>query len=260
MLHSTATTVIPRNVTHQVQFYDEAGGLAASVARFFAEGMAGDEALIVVATAPHREAILAALHAADPRCEERVARGQVVVLDAEATLAQFMTPDGPDVARFHAMIGGTVDSALQNAGAARARVYGEMVDLLWRDGRLESALKLESLWERLLADKPVHLLCGYGMRLLDPAFDADAFGRACESHGHVMIAEDRERLEVAIDRAMDDVLGAGAMAIRPLIGATHHPFGQLGRAEGTLLWVRRNLAKHGEAIVDRARRYYFQAA
>jgi len=260
MVQATATTVIPENATHQVQFYDEPGALAASVARFFAEGLARGEALIVVATAPHREAILQALCAADARCNDRVASGQIVMLDAEATLARFMTPDGPDIVRFNEVIGGTVESALRNAGATRARAYGEMVDLLWREGNLTSALKLEGLWERLLATKPVHLLCGYGMRLLDPRFDADAYSRTCEAHGHVMIAEDRERLETAVDRAMVDVLGGGAESIRPLIGATHHPYGRLGRAEGTILWVRRNLAKQGEAILDRARQYYFQLA
>jgi hypothetical protein len=43
------------------------------------------------------------------------------------------------------------------------RAYGEMVDLLWKDGSQKAAIRLEMLWNQLAQTREFSLLCGYSM-------------------------------------------------------------------------------------------------
>jgi hypothetical protein len=57
-------------------------------------------------------------------------------------------------------------AALRRVGRGREttiRAYGEMVDLLWKDGRSAASIKLEMLWNRLAGTHDFSLLCGYAM-------------------------------------------------------------------------------------------------
>ena len=43
----------------------------------------------------------------------------------------------------------------------RVRAFGEMVDLLWREGDVATAVSLEQCWNRLLATSRCDLHCAY---------------------------------------------------------------------------------------------------
>jgi hypothetical protein len=43
------------------------------------------------------------------------------------------------------------------------RAYGEMVDLLWKDGCEATAIRLETLWNQLARTCDFELLCGYSI-------------------------------------------------------------------------------------------------
>src|SRR5688572_9864930 len=83
---------------HSVKFYDSATFLAEAVADYFEAGLRCDEACIAVVRPTHWAHIERQL----------IARGcdpsQVVVLDAEDTLAKFLVGATPDRARFRATI------------------------------------------------------------------------------------------------------------------------------------------------------------
>ena len=62
------------------------------------------------------------------------------------------------------------------------RIYGEMVDVLWRSGRKDAALSLETLWHQLIARRKWSLLCGYA----SGACQGEAFNTICDRHSHVL--------------------------------------------------------------------------
>src|SRR6185369_4192263 len=63
------------------------------------------------------------------------------------------------------------------------RAYGEMVDLLWKDGLDTAAIQLEMLWNRLARLESFSLLCGYSMG----SFYKDAcLASICEAHTHIV--------------------------------------------------------------------------
>ena len=70
-------------------------------------------------------------------------RGRLLLLDAEETLATFMAGRMPDAELFMATVGGVIEKRLRTGGTSGLRAYGEMVDVLWKAGNTDGALKLE---------------------------------------------------------------------------------------------------------------------
>jgi hypothetical protein len=147
---------------HAVQFYATDASLFATVASFLAEGFAHRQPAIIVATASHRVGILEELGARLIDCNKAVRNGDLILLDAEATLDLFMVGDWPDEGLFQANVGRLIEQAI-NGRRTALRAYGEMVDVLWTQGHPDAAIRLEILWNNLLRKYHVALLCGYSM-------------------------------------------------------------------------------------------------
>jgi len=143
---------------HVVGFYSEAQPLVERVAEFLEAGIRANNAAILIATREHVEMIERAIadHGLDLDAARR--RGQFVVMDAAEALAKFMGPGGPDRKLFNNSIGRVLAEA--QANFMSIRIYGEMVSLLWLDGKSAAAIALEALWNEVVGDR-LSLLCGY---------------------------------------------------------------------------------------------------
>ena len=182
---------------HAVQFYEGDVYLATEVARYFADGMAKGDSIIMIATGPHRRAAMSELRRRGIDWRKARNEGQLVLLDARETLAKFMTGMTPDPNRFELVIGGQVRKAVECGANGRARAYGEMVDLLWKDGNAEAALLLEGLWNELLARYDLSLLCAYAMNGFESSSHRDTFRAVCDLHTHVLPAESYSAISAA---------------------------------------------------------------
>ena len=122
---------------HAVRFYEGDAFLAATVADFLWEGYEAGEPLLVVATEAHRREIAERL--AERGCDVDDP-SRVLLLDARATLERLMRGAMPDPDRVHAVLGPLIEElAARSPGGVRA--FGEMVDLLWKDGKTEAAVR-----------------------------------------------------------------------------------------------------------------------
>ena len=88
-------------------------------------------------------------------------QGLLRFIDADAMLDELLVDGAPDRARFSAHVGTALEQA--GAGDVLVRAYGEMVDILWRDGRESAALRLEEMWNELTTGRRFSLLCAYRM-------------------------------------------------------------------------------------------------
>jgi signal transduction histidine kinase len=131
--------------------------LVRQVGRFVRDGLAAGDTVVLFATEEHRAALL----------EDVLPTGRVIARDAPATLEAILVGGRPDRARFAAEVGAPVTAAVRDAGSGRVRVYGELVDLLRRDGRRDAALELEEMWNELLAAHPITLLCAHAAAELE---------------------------------------------------------------------------------------------
>jgi MEDS: MEthanogen/methylotroph, DcmR Sensory domain len=173
---------------HAVQFYGDDRHLFTTVAGFLGQGFVDAHPAIVIATPDHATAILECLQGRMIDVERAQSVGDLVVLDADETLALFMEGDHPSAARFEESVGELIREILsQRSDRTLIRAYGEMVDVLWKQGRPEAAVRLEMLWNKLANQHGFALLCGYSMGNF---FEETAlFEEVCRQHTHVMPPE-----------------------------------------------------------------------
>src|SRR5437899_2663010 len=174
---------------HTVQFYEDESFLRETVARYLGAGLIDDESVVVIATESHRREFRDALVAKGIDVERACATGRLTFLDARATLDAFMVDGVPDPDRFISVIGRAIDACATDGALKRARLYGEMVDVLWRDGNPQAAIRLEELWNELGRARPCSLLCAYVMGNFFKEAHGEPFARICGAHDHVVPAE-----------------------------------------------------------------------
>ena len=148
---------------HAVQFYGSDESLCTTVSAFLAEGLVAQQPGIVIATQPHRAMIIEHLCGRLIDCDRAVKDGDLVILDAEATLDLFMVNGMPNADLFEVNVSRVIDQTLNGRSRTVVRAYGEMVDVLWKDGQSDAAIALEILWNKLALKYNFALLCGYSM-------------------------------------------------------------------------------------------------
>jgi hypothetical protein len=166
---------------HAVRFYQDAASLARIVAEFLAEGLVGGQPAIVIATSAHRLAIEEDLHRRGLDVARLHAGGELSVFDAGDVLAQFMVDGMPEPNRFRAAVAPVLTRA-SRGGKLVVRAYGEMVDVLWREGHTVAATRLEMLWNDLAKTHDFSLLCGYSMGNF---YKDVAVEDICRHHTHI---------------------------------------------------------------------------
>lgn len=111
----------------------------------------------------HREGISAELRARGVDVDETVKLGDLLLMDVEETLATLMMMNGmPDSARYHENVGTAVTQLLRGRPGP-VRIFGDMVDLLWRRGEHDAAIRIELLSNELAMKQPITVICGYSM-------------------------------------------------------------------------------------------------
>jgi hypothetical protein len=173
----------PHQHQHAVQFYGNDSELLETVGTFLSEGLAAGQPAIVIATKDHRGAIEQALEA--HRIDVTAARhlGDLVMLDAEEMLATFMVDHAPVGSLFRRSVGDVIEQTLRGRERTPVRAYGEMVNVLWKQGRTEAAIRLEVLWNNLAETHAFSLLCGYAIGNFYK--QTDRLKEVCDLHSYV---------------------------------------------------------------------------
>jgi PAS domain S-box-containing protein len=179
---------------HVVQFYDDDAFLADMVCGYIAAGLAAGDPIVIIATPAHLEAFEARLSRRAIDVERAVRTRLLTFLDAGETLAALMRGRMPDAEKFRAHVGGVLRKARAAANERPARAYGEMVDVLWKAGNREAAIRLEELWNELARDEAFTLICAYGMASFDGE-RTSGFHNVCDAHSHVLPTESFSSLE-----------------------------------------------------------------
>lgn len=178
--------------THSVQFYSDDPFLIDALSRFMGAALGAGDAGVVIATESHRSQLAVRLAERGVDVNLAVEQGRYIALDAAQTLAQFMDNGFPDEERFAQVIGGVISRAKAATGLAqnRASLFGEMVALLWGEGKTEAALRLEQLWNQIAQSHSFSLVCAYPLAHFYRADQSEEFLKVCAEHSAVIPAED----------------------------------------------------------------------
>jgi hypothetical protein len=167
---------------HVVQFYGRDEELTERVTDYLLGALASGGVAIVIATPEHRRAFETRLEQAGVDLAAARDDGSYLARDAAQTLSELMAADKLDGAAFDRVIGTVIAAA--GAGGRPVRAFGEMVALLWDDGLVSDAVRLEAMWEELGGRHPFSLLCGY--RTDAVTRDMVAFAEVCRLHGEIV--------------------------------------------------------------------------
>lgn len=168
---------------HEAQFYSDDASLLRAFTRFIGAALKDGNAAIVVATKLHRDGLLAKLQMHDLDVGGAIERGRYIAMDAADALSTFMVNDLPDRARFLETAGHLITSAAKSAN--RVAICGECDPPLWTLGKGEAAVRLEQLWNDVIKEHDVDILCAYPLGSFYGKHGNDIFQRICAEHSAV---------------------------------------------------------------------------
>ncbi|HWF93224.1 MAG TPA: PAS domain S-box protein [Terriglobales bacterium] len=200
---------VPRHQSagHVVQIYTNDKFLTDILVRFVGGALAVGDAAVVIATHAHRAALEEQLSVYGLDTTKAGIQGRYIALSAPETLKKFMIDGRLDEARFKETIGGVLKQAMDVAGGkdCRVAVFGELVALLWAQGKSEEAIRVEGLWNELAAQYSFSLLCAYPASGFVRDSGSQPFLRMCKEHSKVfpneefmgLTSEDQRLLSIA---------------------------------------------------------------
>ena len=248
----------PSSGGHFVQLYEaDEVSLAENVGRYAWEGLRRGEGVLFVVTPEHQD--LFARHLAELGADlpSLLEKRQLLFLDAQQTMAEFMVNGQPDWLLFEKAIRSAMRQVRPSDPSDGLRAYGEMVGILWKAKQFAAAIRLEQFWNKLLEQSDFSLYCAYAIDVFGKDFEvANLDGVLC-THTHMVPAQTNGTLETALNLSMDEILGPKADALRVLIKANYRPaWAVMPTAESIVLWLRKNLPEQADSIVARAQHHY----
>jgi hypothetical protein len=175
-------------IDHRAQFYVNDGYLCEAAARFLSDALRDSRPIVVITSSPRRDAIASLLLTDGFDLAPLGDSGKAAVCDAHEVLSQFMADGVPDPGRFTTVL----SSLLDRCGAAAdrtAHVYGDMVEVLCREGNPSGAIQIEQLWNDLAKARSFSLMCSYALSSFPTAAHLRSFEEICGHHTHVLPTE-----------------------------------------------------------------------
>jgi len=180
--------IVPHH--HEVQFYSGDDFLVELVSRFIAQAITAGNPTIAVATEAHWDGITQILEA------RGIAVGRTMFVDAGELLARITVDGWVEGTEFTRIIRSLLTKARgeEEGSGSQVAVFGELLALLWAQGRFEEATQVEQLWNSLARTEPFYLLCAYPLSGFNQDTHTAPFLEVCAQHSHVVPSETCLRL------------------------------------------------------------------
>jgi hypothetical protein len=241
---------------HFAQLHRDTAALSESVCLFVEAGLRRRSGVVVIASEANTGVFLDKLRASEVDVAGARHSGQLRLFNAETLLQQFMRKDLPDWGRFKQTIEPILEGC-REFGFGSLRAYGEMVNLLWSQGKEAAAIRLEEYWNELAGSYPFSLFCGYTVNAQRWETYSGRLHDIGRTHSHVLAGGDDEAFRKALEDASKDIFGVSLPDLIHSTGYEDKPGeSRLPLAHRTMLWVHRNVPSSGNAVLERARSYY----
>ena len=173
---------------HVVQLYTDDAFLLEVLTGFIGGAIAGGDGSLVVATRVHAESLERCLQERGLDTAKAIRQGRYVVLDARELLPKFMVNGSVDEAKFTEIIRGALRQVKNpdTHSAHRITIFGELVALLWAEGKHREAIRVEKLWNELAKEHSFFLLCAYPVTGFSDEKHVEPFLEMCREHSGVV--------------------------------------------------------------------------
>ena len=186
---SGISSSLPHQHFHTVQFYGDDGALLHELKSHIGKALTRGSSAIIIATSGHIDGLAHKLKGQGIDLDKAKAEGRYIALEASEVLSKFMVDGLPDRALFSNTIGQVIAQA---SGASldenrRVVAFGEMVALLWAEGKCDAAIQLEKLWNELAKTYFFSLHCAYPMQGFSRQEMDDSLMKICAEHSSVVL-------------------------------------------------------------------------
>lgn len=195
---------------HVLQVYDDERSMEGAVAAWILPPLLADGGAVLVCTPAHATGILARVSAAGVDVAAARASGRLKHVVADVFMSRFMVNGMPDGNIFKNAVRDVL-RGLRMSCSGEIRAWGEMVDLLAKRNNLPAAVRLEALWNEVIDQHRIRLLCSYEADRLSPEAQTLLQG-ACGTHSHFLATPDQSAFDLAVGRALQEVLGGEGVA------------------------------------------------
>jgi hypothetical protein len=155
----------PHPCGHIVYPYTDENLVGQAVCLFASAGLRDGEGVILIMTNAHVEPIKLRLQVEGFNVERYERSGQLTCVTTDALLGTFMAEGRLDEEMFRSTVGNLIDcarAAATNEHPGKVRIFGEMVSQL-RITDLTATTRLEELWNEVINNHSVSLLCTYAL-------------------------------------------------------------------------------------------------
>ena len=173
---------------HKLQVYPDDASFLDGFVSFIAGSLNAGNAIAVLATEEHRQGIFQKLETQGFDLGALVKSGGYIPLDVAEALSLFIVDGKPDPNQFRGIVSSLVETGSKAPNGATRRVFacGECAPTLWRQGKLDDALRVEELWDEVSHKFGLSTLCGYISRGLQGEREHGIFQRICAVHSAVI--------------------------------------------------------------------------
>jgi PAS domain S-box-containing protein len=181
----------PPQGDHVAYFYEKSDSLLDALSSFIGAALGAGNAALIIATKVHRDGLKRRLAARGLDIHRAGQQGRYIELDASEILSGIIVEGMPDGARFAEVVGGTIAqiSTLLKGTRPEIAAFGEMVSLLWTEGKVEAAIRLEQLWNELAKKHSFSLRCAYPVANFHGEEHTQPLMRVCAEHSAVVLDE-----------------------------------------------------------------------
>ncbi|HTW21957.1 MAG TPA: PAS domain S-box protein [Candidatus Baltobacteraceae bacterium] len=177
-------TVFDSESAHVVHFYHEDSSLLDELSLYVGGALVNGDAAVILATPDHLELLAGRLRETGLDLAKVIAQGRYQAFGASEILPELMTNGLPDAQRFKQVIGDIIERANSAAKGKLKRtvVFGELVALLWAEGKYEPAMQIEELWNDLGKTHSFLLRCAYPTAGFYKNEHTEPFLKICAAH------------------------------------------------------------------------------
>ncbi|MDQ1390475.1 MAG: hypothetical protein QOF56_3929 [Acidobacteriaceae bacterium] len=180
---------LPHQHAHTVQFYGDDGALLHELMSHIGKALTRGSSAIIIATSAHIDGLAHKLKSQGIDLARAKAESRYIALEATDVLSRFMVDGLPNRVLFSGAIGQVIARAASASLEQNHRVvaFGEMVALLWAEGKCEAAIQLEKLWNELAKTYSFSLHCAYPMQGFSRQEMDDSLRKICAEHSSVVL-------------------------------------------------------------------------
>ncbi len=157
---------------------------AQAVTEYIKEGLLKEEAAIVFARTSLRKKVIANLEDLGIDVGHYKSIGKLKFFDAEFILTSFHIDGRVDESAFIDVIGLPLQAIKKEFG--KVRVFGEIVNVLWKNAEHAAAMHLEECWHKLCQAIDFSFLCSYSLESLDSTAFDESINLLCQYHKHLI--------------------------------------------------------------------------